>query len=176
MGKIKTVGEKVRNRKSVNLNGSAKSSSPPVVGKNVTSTSSEKLRFRKSHRKSHSFSFGSHIPKLYRRLGIGVSIFMTVGILLKFGIHHFQTAQKQRQISTPINLPWIIGPNETGPDISPELFWGTYRPNVFFGISHRSPHSMLFGLAWVAFDGKAIQIRHQCISSGEILRYAVVVV
>jgi len=28
------------------------------------------------------------------------------------------------------------------------LFWGTYRPSLYFGTRHRSPESILTGLMW----------------------------
>ena len=28
------------------------------------------------------------------------------------------------------------------------LFWGTYRPQLYFGMRSRSPHSLLSGIMW----------------------------
>lgn len=44
------------------------------------------------------------------------------------------------------------------------LLWGTYRPQIYFGMRPRLPNSLLTGLAWVGLqDYSGLQnIRHQC--------------
>lgn len=32
------------------------------------------------------------------------------------------------------------------------LFWGTYRPNLYFGLKPRAPQSLLTGLAWFGLN------------------------
>lgn len=36
---------------------------------------------------------------------------------------------------------------KTGLDV-PDIFWGTYRPGVYFGLKTRDPHSLVTGLMW----------------------------
>lgn len=52
----------------------------------------------------------------------------------------------------------------TGLDI-PDRYWGTYRPNVYFGMKTRDPHSLVTGLMWYSpqhlrQDGTGL--RHWC--------------
>lgn len=131
----------------------------------------EKPRIRRTHRKGHYSFFGDIGSEFCKRLFAGLLVFCCVLAVLYFGVNYNRAADRQRKVFTPINLPNVIAPNETAPDHNPELYWGTYRPSIFFGMSHRSPHSMLFGLAWVAFDGETIALRHKCINEGNMKRY-----
>nr|CUU99616.1 hypothetical transcript [Hymenolepis microstoma] len=146
MSKSKFNEEKVRNRKIRGSNDKENGSKAPINSKSIFQTGAERSRIPKPHKRGRS------------------GFFWDIGSLN-------QASKRQRQFYTPISLPTVIGPNETAPDHNPELFWGTYRPNVFFGMSHRSPHSMLFGLAWVSFDGKSIVFRHQCTNDGDLKSY-----
>lgn len=40
--------------------------------------------------------------------------------------------------------------------------WGTYKPNMFFGIKNRNPEPVTIGMAWIAPDEakKNFNIRH----------------
>ena len=52
------------------------------------------------------------------------------------------------------------------------LFWGTYRPNVYFGVRGRTPNSPLFGMMWLGVDDLQAQnhLRHAC-EQGDLERY-----
>ncbi|KAI9505236.1 glycoside hydrolase [Coemansia spiralis] len=45
-----------------------------------------------------------------------------------------------------------------------DLFWGTYRPNLYFGTRPRQPNSLLSGLMWFGLDNQRNweSIRHSC--------------
>ncbi|KAM7540757.1 hypothetical protein Aperf_G00000025435 [Anoplocephala perfoliata] len=171
MKKGKISDEKARNRKLNSSNNNKDAPRPTSNSKSGTHAVVERPRVRKPHRKGHSGLFGDIGFELSKRLAIGASALVCVVAILYFGAQFSQTIKRQRQSFTPINLPTVICPNETGPEHSSELFWGTYRPNVFFGVSHRSPHSMLFGLAWVSLDGHSIVFRHQCTDEGNMKSY-----
>ncbi|CDS35577.1 mannosyl oligosaccharide glucosidase [Echinococcus multilocularis] len=171
MGKGKIIEDKPRHQKSNSSNGVPKNVVPAPNYKNVAQLAPEKSRIRRPHRKTRAGLFGDFGSELYRRLIMGASVIIFIAVLLHFGVEYSQNMRQRRQVYTPINLPKMIGPNEVGPEHSPELFWGTYRPGIFFGMSHRSPHSMLFGLAWVTSDGKSVQFRHRCTNEGDIKSY-----
>lgn len=42
--------------------------------------------------------------------------------------------------------------NEIGRELNQSLFWGPYRPNLYFGVRPRTPKSLLTGLLWVKVD------------------------
>lgn len=61
--------------------------------------------------------------------------------------------------------PPALPADSSSPAVSPELFWGTYRPHVYFGMKTRSPKPLLTGLMWaqqVATPGTPPRLRHTC--------------
>ena len=45
------------------------------------------------------------------------------------------------------------------PAYNQSMFWGTYRPHLYFGVRSREPQALLFGLAW--WDGRGMSpVRH----------------
>lgn len=53
------------------------------------------------------------------------------------------------------------------------LFWGTYRPNVYFGMRSRTaPEALVAGIMW-GFKGsdKKLVLRHQCEESDDLEKY-----
>ncbi|KAJ1729388.1 Processing alpha glucosidase I, partial [Coemansia biformis] len=49
-------------------------------------------------------------------------------------------------------------------DLDAALQWGTYRPNLYFGVRPRLPESLLSGLMWFGLDDQQNwqRIRHSC--------------
>ncbi|KAK0041346.1 mannosyl-oligosaccharide glucosidase [Biomphalaria pfeifferi] len=82
---------------------------------------------------------------LYAKLiGIGVLV-LTVS-----AIAFFRYQQHLREIIiTPLDSPEIIQDNSSLPGVNPDRFWGTYRPQAYFGIKSRSKYSPVFGLMWM---------------------------
>ncbi len=39
----------------------------------------------------------------------------------------------------------VLDANSSSPAVSPERYWGTYRPQVYFGMKTRSPRSVVTG-------------------------------
>lgn len=53
-----------------------------------------------------------------------------------------------------------------------DLFWGTYRPNLYLGIRARVPKSLLAGLMWVGVNSNGIPaVRHTCEASDNLRKY-----
>ncbi|XP_076466816.1 mannosyl-oligosaccharide glucosidase-like [Babylonia areolata] len=92
---------------------------------------------------------------------VGLCI-MTVSLSL---VAYFRYQQYLRDIViTPLDAPAIIAANATSPSISPDRFWGTYRPQTYFGLKTRSPNSPLFGSMWLEqFTNRTpLPLRHWC--------------
>ncbi|PIN26107.1 Glucosidase I [Handroanthus impetiginosus] len=51
------------------------------------------------------------------------------------------------------------------------LYWGTYRPHVYFGIRARTPQSLLAGLMWIGVKDGRYFMRHVCQDSDELKTY-----
>lgn len=71
-------------------------------------------------------------------------------------------AQLKNMVKTPLNVPKIISPEITSNNS--EMFWGTYRSSLYFGLKTRSPHSPVAGLMWMSQMTNEIppSIRHWC--------------
>ncbi|XP_006872482.1 PREDICTED: mannosyl-oligosaccharide glucosidase [Chrysochloris asiatica] len=71
---------------------------------------------------------------------------------------------RARRAVTLHSAPPALPPNSSSPAVAPDLFWGTYRPHVYFGMKTRSPQSLLTGLMWAqqgATPGTP-KLRHTC--------------
>ena len=68
----------------------------------------------------------------------------------------------ETRVHTPLNLPRAVDKN--GLQV-PRLYWGSYRPGVYFGLKTRSPADLLFGMMWMIPDkikNNDIGLRHWC--------------
>jgi hypothetical protein len=73
-------------------------------------------------------------------------------------VTHDLSGYLETRINTPLNVPKAVA--KTGLAV-PSLFWGSYRPGVYFGLKTRSPADLLTGLMWMLPDkvcGKMGQI------------------
>ena len=52
----------------------------------------------------------------------------------------------ESRVYTPLNLPLAV--EKSGLEV-PKMFWGSYRPGVYFGLKTRSPADLLFGMMWM---------------------------
>ncbi|KAG9010083.1 Processing alpha glucosidase I [Tulasnella sp. JGI-2019a] len=69
--------------------------------------------------------------------------------------------RRSHLLTAALSLQTVLALNATD-DAS--LFWGTYRPNLYFGLKPRLPQSLLTGLAWFGlndYNGYR-EIRHSC--------------
>uniref|UniRef100_A0A8C3YMF9 Mannosyl-oligosaccharide glucosidase n=1 Tax=Catagonus wagneri TaxID=51154 RepID=A0A8C3YMF9_9CETA len=69
-----------------------------------------------------------------------------------------------RRAVTLHSAPPALPPDSSSAAVAPDLFWGTYRPHVYFGMKTRSPRPLLTGLMW-AQQGTTPgtpKLRHTC--------------
>lgn len=52
---------------------------------------------------------------------------------------------RARRAVTLHSAPPALPPDSSSPAVAPDLFWGTYRPHVYFGMKTRSPKPLLTG-------------------------------
>ncbi|XP_048208740.1 mannosyl-oligosaccharide glucosidase [Perognathus longimembris pacificus] len=62
------------------------------------------------------------------------------------------------------SAPPALPPDSSSPAVAPDLFWGTYRPHVYFGMKTRSPKPLLTGLMWAQQGATSgiPKLRHTC--------------
>ncbi|KAM6345980.1 mannosyl-oligosaccharide glucosidase [Podargus strigoides] len=75
------------------------------------------------------------------------------------------------RLVTPHPAPPALPPGSTGPLASPQRFWGTYRPHVYFGMKTRSPRSLVTGLMWLQQGEGGGSLRHTCEQNDGVSRY-----
>ncbi|KAF8107945.1 hypothetical protein N665_0116s0144 [Sinapis alba] len=74
------------------------------------------------------------------------------------------------RVITPFPAPKLSDLPMFQGDHKESLYWGTYRPQVYFGVRARTPHSLLAGLMWLGDekdDGKHA-MRHFCENSQDL--------
>ena len=72
------------------------------------------------------------------------------------------TGYLETRVHTPLKLPRAVDKN--GLQV-PKLYWGSYRPGVYFGLKTRSPADLLFGMMWMLPDKirqDNLGLRHWC--------------
>ncbi|XP_070540906.1 mannosyl-oligosaccharide glucosidase-like [Ptychodera flava] len=75
------------------------------------------------------------------------------------------------RVYSPLDLPRVITEEMTNE--SPERYWGTYRPGVYFGMKTRTPQSMVTGMMWFTqfTRERTLPLRHTCEQSDSLPRY-----
>ncbi|XP_059408613.1 mannosyl-oligosaccharide glucosidase-like [Carassius carassius] len=108
------------------------------------------------------------IGKMFINISIGLCIFS----LIWFFYALYMRSSLARRVVTLHPSPRVLDANSSSPDVSPERYWGTYRPQVYFGMKTRSPRSVVTGLMWMRqfaeIDGN---LRHTCEQGDHLLGY-----
>ncbi|XP_039607741.1 mannosyl-oligosaccharide glucosidase [Polypterus senegalus] len=99
------------------------------------------------------------IAKIFINISIGLCIFS----LVWFFYAMYMRSYLAKRIVTLHPSPKIIDENGTSAAVCPERFWGSYRPQVYFGMKTRSPRPIVTGMMWLRqFGGLDINLRHNC--------------
>ncbi|XP_064191214.1 mannosyl-oligosaccharide glucosidase isoform X1 [Anguilla rostrata] len=110
---------------------------------------------RKEKEKKKKFDIG----KLFINISIGLCIFS----LTWFFYALYMRNSLAKRVVTLHYAPRVLDDNSTSPAVSPERFWGSYRPQVYFGMKTRSPRSVVTGLMWLRqFSETDVNLRHTC--------------
>lgn len=81
------------------------------------------------------------IGKMFINISIGLCIFS----LIWFFYAIYMRSSLARRVVTLHQSPRVLDSNSSSAMVSPERFWGSYRPQVYFGMKTRSPRSMVTG-------------------------------
>ncbi|XP_062864317.1 mannosyl-oligosaccharide glucosidase [Trichomycterus rosablanca] len=120
------------------------------------------LQGRKEKKKKKPADIG----KILINISIGLCIFS----LIWFFYALYMRSLLAKRVVTPHPSPRVLDANSTSAAVSPERFWGTYRPQVYFGMKTRSPKSVVTGLMWMRqFSDGELKLRHTC-EQGDHLR------
>ncbi|KAL6519587.1 hypothetical protein OROHE_017407 [Orobanche hederae] len=75
------------------------------------------------------------------------------------------------RVVTPLPAPKLIDLPMFQGEHKESLYWGTYRPQVYFGIRARTPQSLLAGLMWIGVKEGRSFMRHVCQDSDDLRTY-----
>ncbi|KAK2817119.1 hypothetical protein Q5P01_025310 [Channa striata] len=99
------------------------------------------------------------IGKIFINISIGLCIFS----LIWFFYALWMRSSLAKRVVTLHPSPPVLDSNSTSAKVSPERFWGSYRPQVYFGMKTRSPRSIVAGMMWMHQRSDTdINLRHTC--------------
>ncbi|CAI9756358.1 unnamed protein product [Fraxinus pennsylvanica] len=75
------------------------------------------------------------------------------------------------RVVTPFTAPKLMELTMFQGEHKESLYWGTYRPHVYFGVRARTPQSLLAGLMWLGVREGRYSMRHVCQNSDELKTY-----
>lgn len=81
------------------------------------------------------------IGKVFINISIGLCIFS----LIWFFYALYMRSSLAKRVVTLHPSPPVLDANSTSAKVSPERFWGSYRPQVYFGMKTRTPNSLVTG-------------------------------
>jgi mannosyl-oligosaccharide glucosidase len=81
------------------------------------------------------------IGKVFINISIGLCIFSLVWFFYAL----YMRSSLAKRVATLHPSPRVLDDNSTSAEVSPERFWGSYRPQVYFGMKTRSPKSIVTG-------------------------------
>lgn len=93
------------------------------------------------------------------------------GIVILAVAYFLYIGYMETRINTPISAAKVVV--KSGLE-SPERYWGTYRPGVYFGTRVRHPASIVTGLMWFVpghFQNNMLAVRHWCDQADDLPKY-----
>ncbi|VDH90224.1 mannosyl-oligosaccharide glucosidase, partial [Mytilus galloprovincialis] len=114
---------------------------------------------------------GHHQNNYMKKRKYLLIVFATIIVIVAVMSNHFYNSYLETIVVTPLDSPKINLNNS-------ELFWGTYRSNLYFGMKTRSSRSPVIGLMWFeasvyedAWQQDFPKIRHWCDETHNIPKY-----
>uniref|UniRef100_A0AAQ4QZG0 Mannosyl-oligosaccharide glucosidase n=1 Tax=Gasterosteus aculeatus aculeatus TaxID=481459 RepID=A0AAQ4QZG0_GASAC len=99
------------------------------------------------------------IGKVFINISIGLCIFSLAWF---FYALHMRSSLAKRVV-TPHPSPRVLDANSSSAAVSADRFWGSYRPQVYFGMKTRSSRSIVAGMMWMRqFADMDVNLRHTC--------------
>ncbi|KAG6475310.1 hypothetical protein ZIOFF_064528 [Zingiber officinale] len=108
-------------------------------------------------------------------LGFGFLAFISVFLLISN--HHWESwhespaLMRLRRVVTPLQASKMMDLAQFQGEHKESLYWGTYRPHVYFGIRARTPQSLIAGLMWISMRNGQYFLRHVCQDSDDLSTY-----
>lgn len=95
-----------------------------------------------------------------------------VALFFVYRFVQFADADEQLpRVITPFPAAKIMDLEMFQGDHKESLYWGTYRPHVYFGVRARTPESLVFGLMWLGVKDGRYFMRHVCQDGDDLQTY-----
>lgn len=108
------------------------------------------------------------IGKVFINISIGLCIFSLVWFFYAL----YMRSSLAKRVVTLHPSPPVLDANSSSAKVSPERFWGSYRPQVYFGMKTRSPRSIVTGMMWMRqFSDMDVNLRHTCEQGDRLQSY-----
>ncbi|XP_054634277.1 mannosyl-oligosaccharide glucosidase [Dunckerocampus dactyliophorus] len=106
------------------------------------------------------------------KIFINISIGLSVVSLSWFFYAIYMRSSLAKRVVTLHPSPRVLDANSSSAQVSPERFWGSYRPQVYFGMKTRSPRSIATGMMWMRqFSDMDVFLRHTCEQKDRLQSY-----
>ncbi|KAI4336596.1 hypothetical protein L6164_015105 [Bauhinia variegata] len=127
------------------------------------------LKLRKNRSKDRT-----SVPIFNVNFKVMLSISFIACFVILFLILHLvkpATDAQLPRVVTPFPAPKIMDLPQFQGEHKESLYWGTYRPHVYFGIRARTPQSLIAGLMWIGVKEGKYDIRHVCKNEDDLSTY-----
>ncbi|KAL5762404.1 hypothetical protein ACOSP7_018668 [Xanthoceras sorbifolium] len=135
----------------------------------------EPLRNRNSRINSKNRRYNSSSLRIFNvKLEIILGFCILLSLIIFFLIHRLVNPVEETQrprVVTPFPAPKLMDLPMFQGDHKESLYWGTYRPHVYFGVRARTPQSLVAGLMWLGVKDGTYYMRHVCQDSDELSKY-----
>ncbi|XP_024994178.1 mannosyl-oligosaccharide glucosidase GCS1-like isoform X2 [Cynara cardunculus var. scolymus] len=107
------------------------------------------------------------------KLLLGLTVVSSL-VALFFIFHSVQFADgddRLPRVITPFPAPKIMDLEMFQGEHKESLYWGTYRPHLYFGVRARTPKSLVAGLMWLGVKDGRYFMRHFCQDADDLQTY-----
>jgi hypothetical protein len=87
-------------------------------------------------------------------------ILIPVTLVVGVGLSWLYNNWLAGRINTPLNEPKIVDPLSYTSSENLDRYWGTYRPNLYFGLKTRSQNPFQIGMMWFNQFNPNFQMRY----------------
>ncbi|CAH8362874.1 unnamed protein product [Eruca vesicaria subsp. sativa] len=129
------------------------------------------LRYNHNHRgkgKKELLSIGAFKSNLKILVGLMLLGIAIIYFVINQIITHDLISQKPLRVITPFPAPKLMDLSMFQGEHKESLYWGTYRPHVYFGVRARTPESLVGGLMWLGVKDEMYVMRHFCENSDDL--------
>lgn len=86
-------------------------------------------------------------------------ILIPIALSMAIGLSIYYNNWLSSKVNVPLNEPKIVNESDYKSAENLDRYWGTYRPQLYFGLKTRSSNPLLAGLMWFNQFSNRFQMR-----------------